>query len=479
MARRERAASVQRAFNVPGLGSPATANATAEATRRSGLQPARAIADLPPVLDSLFEEVIESWLALQLPASQATPAVLGRLGTLAYRYTSRVSLEADAVLLEVQGSVRLFGGIQALCAQLLERCRSMGLEPRWALAPTPLAALVLARAGRSVMVRARDRLVGELAPLPVESLGWSAETLARLDSLGVRTLGALLRLPRAGFAKRFGKEALLALDRLSGVTAEPRRGFLPREHFRVRSEPAFELVTQAAILQHLAPLLDQLEQFLRTRQCGVDLLKLRFAHRAGRFTRLDVRLAAADVSAERFATVLSEQLARRALPAAVVDCELRSGVLQPFIAHSDPLWRPAEHGGALGRESPALIERLRARLGSEAVYGLCLVPQHRPEIAWRVAEPALDAPSPCAAETLYHVSTLRRPLWLLRQPAALPCALSALHWIAGPERIETGWWDGQDVARDYYVVREPRGAELWVYRERLPPHAWWWHGVFG
>lgn len=474
MARRERAASVRRAFTAPGLVS-----ANPAAASRRAAQPAPSIADLPPVLDSLFDEAIESWLALQLPASQATPETLGRLGALAYRYTSRVSLDVDAVLLEVQGSARLFGGIHTLCAQLLERCRASGLEPRWALAPTPLAALVLARAGRSIMVRARDRLMGELAPLPVESLGWSAETLERLDSLGVRTLGALLRLPRAGFAKRFGKEALLTLDRLSGVAAEPRRGFLPREHFKVHSEPAFELVTQEAILQHLTPLLDQLEQFLRARQCGVDVLKLRLAHRVGQCTRLDVRLAAADVSAERFATVLGEQLARRALPAAVIDCELRSGVLQPFIAHSDSLWRPAEHGGALGRESPALIERLRARLGSEAVYGLCLVPQHRPEIAWRVAEPALDAPPQCTAEVLYHLSTLRRPLWLLRHPAALPCAVSALHWVAGPERIETGWWDGREVARDYYVVREPRGAQLWVYRERLPPHEWRWHGVFG
>jgi protein ImuB len=68
---------------------------------------------------------------------------------------------------------------------------------------------------------------------------------------------------------------------------------------------------------------------------------------------------------------------------------------------------------------------------------------------------------------------------LLREPEPLPWPYEALQRLEGPERIETGWWDGGDVARDYYIAREPSGAEVWVYRERLPPHGWWLHGVFG
>jgi protein ImuB len=73
----------------------------------------------------------------------------------------------------------------------------------------------------------------------------------------------------------------------------------------------------------------------------------------------------------------------------------------------------------------------------------------------------------------------RRPLWLLHEPEVLPWALEHLRLIDGPERIETGWWDGREIARDYYVARDESGAELWVYRERLPPHGWYLHGVFG
>ncbi|MFN7273267.1 MAG: Y-family DNA polymerase [Gammaproteobacteria bacterium] len=507
MARRERVASTRRAFARLGSATHARSAPTA-VTAPAGVPPGPP--PLSPPLGSLFDTAPEAWVAL---CTVADPERLDHLARLALGFSPRVSLESDAVLLEVRGSFQLFGGPQALCAQLLARCRAAGVEPRWALAPTPLAALALARAmtdaeacaGQGVAVLARDRLVGALAPLPLAVLGWSDDTIARLASSGVRTLGAALRLPRAGFARRFGPGTLADLDRLVGLAPEPRRAFVPRERYRVRHEPSFELAAQPAVLREIGPLLDALESFLRARGCGTDLLMLRLAHRERPaqhgaaaippYTPVTLRLAAAEWLAARFAALLAEHLARTVLPAPVVRIELRSGALRAVTAGSAALWRPGEHGGGLGRESPALIERLRARLGSEAVYGLCLVPRHRPEVAWRVAEPALPgaasgAASGAAADAVAGVAHvpesapaegcgLRRPLWLLREPEPLPWPYEALQRLEGPERIETGWWDGGDVARDYYIAREPSGAEVWVYRERLPPHGWWLHGVFG
>ena len=127
-------------------------------------------------------------------------------------------------------------------------------------------------------------------------------------------------------------------------------------------------------------------------------------------------------------------------------------------------------------EAPALLERLRARLGAESVYALCLVPEHRPEAAWQIAEPERVCTRSAA-----QAWRVRRPLWLLREPEPIESAtrLARLQHLEGPERIETGWWDGCEVTRDYYVMRDPQGAELWVYRERQPPHAWFLHGIFG
>jgi protein ImuB len=497
MSRRERASSVTRAFRAPRQGSTAQVSSRTASTPRaltSGRPP-----DPPLPLESLFDAAPEAWVALQVRRtatddiaaattidSSDSATALARLAEIAGAFTSRVSLEPpDAVLLEVRGSFRLFGGAQGLCRQLLDRCGSAGYALHWSLAPTPRAALVLARAGQGSIVLARDRLVGLLAPLPLTLMRWPDDALERLESVGVRTLGAALRLPRAGFARRFGPKLLLALDQLTGAAPELRRPVARRERFRAQVEPAFELQTVALVLQHLEPLLKDLERFLRTRQSGIDWLKLRLQHRKHPPTRLDLRLAAAELQASHFTELLSLQLSRITLPAPVLRCELRSGVLQAFVTQSESVWRPGEHGGGAGRESPALIERLRARLGGEAVYGLCLVPEHRPERAFGIAEPGAASPHSASSRSASSRSAsparwaARRPLWLLREPEVLIDAPQGLRLLEGPERIETGWWDGCEVARDYYIARDGSGAELWVYRERLAPHDWYLHGVFG
>ena len=135
---------------------------------------------------------------------------------------------------------------------------------------------------------------------------------------------------------------------------------------------------------------------------------------------------------------------------------------------------------------PALVEHLRARLGKRAVYGIERVAEHRPENAWRVAEPALpaaSAPPPDAPAS--SGGCVRRPVWLLADPEELPLRggrpsrRGALELLSGPERIESGWWDGGDVARDYYVASDKRGSLLWIYHELAAPRRWFLHGIFG
>lgn len=446
------------------------------------------LALVPEATPGALADAPELWLALHLPELAAAArdprfgnALLEKLATYAVRFTPRVSLEPpDGLLLEVRGSLHLFGGVKPLARELAQGCAALGARAQPALAPTALAALAGARAGARFIVRHPAQLAGRLAELPLEVLRWPPQTLERLAKLGVRTIGAALRLPRAGFARRFGRAELEALDRLLGRRAEPRRAFLPRERFRVRFELAYEIDDTAALLAALAPRLRDLEQFLRARQHGLSSLACRFHHRgAVAVTGCALRFAQPAFEAARFTTLLREQLATLVLPAPVIACELRSGALVPYRFEADSLWRPGEHGGEAGRETPAFIERLRARLGDDAVHGLCLVPEHRPEQAWRVAE------SGAAGREEPPWSPFRRPLWLLREPQRLavesgkPRLRGPLRIAEGPERIESGWWDGRDVARDYYVALDRRGARLWIYRERVSPHGWFLHGVFG
>ena len=86
----------------------------------------------------------------------------------------------------------------------------------------------------------------------------------------------------------------------------------------------------------------------------------------------------------------------------------------------------------------------------------------------RCAAPPPDEGSPFAL----------RPLWLVAEPRPLGTdpAATQLQLLSGPERIETGWWDGGDIGRDYFVGRGTQGEELWLYRDR--GGQWFVHGVF-
>ena len=425
-------------------------------------------------------------------------ALLQRLAGLAAAFTPQVSLEPpDGLLLEIKSSIALFGGLRELCRRLRDVCRADPMfahseaEPRFTLAPTALAALVAARAGARCFITDVNLLPARLKPLPLTMLRWPEEQNARLAAMGVRTLGELMRLPRAGFAKRFGVTLLADLDRLLGRRADPRRRLVLRERYRGRLDFDHEITDHERILQVLSPLLGELEQFLRVRQRGITALSCRFHHYRAAPTRCVLRLAAPEANAARLLSLLRERLATLALPEPVRRCDLHSGALIERGESTKPLWSPGERGHAPAGEMPAFIEHLRARLGAQAVYGLARVSEHRPEHAWRVAEPALDpAAARCADATSALAapqsrSAVRRPLWLLHAPYELDCQRGrpwyhgALKLLAGPERIESGWWDGADVQRDYYVASDLHGAQLWIYRECTQRQQWFLHGLFG
>jgi protein ImuB len=453
-----------------------------EAGVRAGMTLGAALAAAPAILPRSRDQARER-------------EVLQRLAAVAARFTPQVAIEPpDGLVLEIKPSVNLFGGLRPLCRLLREACRADAwlaqarVEPHFTLAPTALAALAAARAGARCFITDPAVLAARLKPLPIGVLRWPVEHNERLAAMGVRTLGELLRLPRAGFARRFGPGLLADLDRLLGKRADPRARLRPRERYRGALDLDHEIEDHERILQALAPLLEELEKFLRVRQRGITALQCRLHHYRAAPTHCTLRLAAPEASAERFTQLLRERLATVMLPEPVRRCELRGGALTQRALVSRHLWSPGEHGHSSAGEMPALVEHLRARLGAEAVYGIRRVSEHRPENAWRVAEPTLErAAAPEIGEVLAH-RPFGRPTWLLASPIALdaprgrPHHGGPLELLAGPERIESGWWYGGDVRRDYYVAKDPHGARLWIYGEfpdETGARRWFLHGIFG
>ena len=431
---------------------------------------------------------------LMEPQRLAAPAAstLQRLCLCAQQFTSLVSIEMpNALLLEIKGSVKLFGSLAALHAAIEAAWDRLSLCAHAATAPTALAALWLARAGKPACIEDSGQLAGGLAELPIACTSWDPAWLQTLRAMGITRIGELLRLPRAGISRRLSPAAVLDLDIALARQAAPRRAFVPRVRFRERCDFETEVETVVYLQKALEPLIERCAQFLRERQAGVQSLELGLRHRVIPVTRVRLGLATTTSERRRLADVLDEKLNRLELAAPVRGMELKSGSLQPLPAGSLDAFagmgggRGMRAGGVCaGNTAPQLVERLRARLGEQAVYGVVFVPEHRPEAAWRRVHELRLTPATRAGERAggMRVSEMPRPVWLLDEPVLLAANLQQLCQEGsileqGPERIESGWWDGKDVARDYYIARQARGARWWVFQQRQT-QCWYLHGMF-
>jgi protein ImuB len=432
------------------------------------------------------------WYAVVFPELKESEAaaMLQRLGACALQFTSLVSIEMpNALLLEIKGSVKLFGSLTDLHARMDAAWSGLELRAQGAIAPTALAALWCARVGKRACIEEAGLLTGELAQLPLGCTAWDALRLETLHAMGVTRVGELLRLPRSGLARRLGPAAVLDLDMALARQAAPRRAFIPRERFRERCDFETEIETVVYLQMALEPLVERCARFLRERQAGIQALELRLRHRVKPMTRVRLGLASITGERRRLTDVLDGKLNRLELSAPVRGMELLSGSLRPLSAASVDAFA----GGTSASEAvPHLVERLRARLGETAVYGVISVPEHRPEAAWqRVQELSFSVTGvrglrvPAVSATGLQ-DDVPRPVWLLEAPLPLsselqPTPHGGLILEQGPERIESGWWDGKDVARDYYIARRvhgaSQGARWWVFQERRTK-SWYLHGVF-
>ncbi|MBI2961045.1 MAG: DNA polymerase Y family protein, partial [Betaproteobacteria bacterium] len=240
------------------------------------------------------------------PAAE-TEALLG-LAAWAMQFTPNVALDfPDAVLLEVSGSLKLFGGEESIERALREEIAEMGFGVSIAAGPTPLAASWLARAGVERTVAQAAELKTALSPLPLAVLRCDAETLEALQAIGAATLGDLLALPREGVARRFGQELLDKLDCALGVLPDPRTFYAPPARFHAGIELPAEATQAEALLFAARRLLAQLAGFLAARSGGVQRFLLKLKHRDAGVTEIAVGLLAPSRDSGHFALLVRER----------------------------------------------------------------------------------------------------------------------------------------------------------------------------
>ena len=437
----------------------------------------------------------------------------------ALAFTPNVSLQpgsegaaAHTVLLEVQASLRYFGGIDRLLERLLHAVRPLGHELRIAVAATAAGAAVLVRVEPPPRCPSLEATRAALAAAPIWLIGPGREHWEALQGMGLRQVGDLLGLPRAGLARRLGEAMLAEIDAAFGRRPDPREAIVPARLFESRLELFARADSTEQVLYGASVLLARLVTWLSAQHSFVRRFRLLMHHetrwqqgdRTPQATSLEIALAEPSRDCAHLLVLLRERLAQVQLPAPTLELALQAEDIVKRASPNTELFptKQSENEGLT-----RLIERLQARLGADQVQCLGAVADHRPERASSLSRADAggrpqraagskgrrDASTASAPQEIEATAASARPVWL--QPVSEPLQERRsrplldgrpLSLLSGPERIEAGWWDAGLAERDYFIAEAADGALVWIYRARLPLSAsganesgWFLHGRFG
>jgi protein ImuB len=403
-------------------------------------------------------------------------ATLKRLAETALDFTPWVSLDRpQCLLLEIRASLKLFGGAEALRENLRQRLAGQGNQPVIAITPSPEASALLARIGLEAMVTERPALRSALSRVPLNALALDDKTTLRLARTGIHRLADLWRLPRDGLARRYGGALLRQLDSLAGWQSQPLNQFHCPPRFAASREMPIELERLDDFFPAIAQLTEAFAAFLKARDAAALGLTLSLGHTTRPATQLELRFRSTRRNAAHWLGLLREKLERSPLPAPVIAITLSSTAIAPFEPEREDLFATPQ--STTGQGWQATLEQLQARLGPHALTELAINDDYRPGRALHDRVLGSGNSHRNGGKAIYPTITLARPLWLLNEPIGLDS--DQVELLAEPERIESGWWDGNAIRRDYFPARDRQGRKLWVFRDLNSTRGWYLHGLFG
>ena len=407
----------------------------------------------------------------------------------------------EHLLLEVQASLRLWGGLDQLC-QTIERSYQSWEQPiDLALGHTPKAADWTARwRSQETDPQPCFQPLASLAPLPLSCIPQAQPHLAVLSRMGLYHLGSLLKLPRAGVNKRFGPALLQAIDAALGQRPDPRQAIVPTARFSQSLElpiTSAHHISQSLLLQASEKLLVHATAWLRAQQAGSRCFVFSFQtssrQAAPSGLQLTVELAQPTADLLQVLRCLQIQLEQHRFETSIESIGLQIDQVESHQALCvDFFSGPNQHNEQL----QDLLSRLSQRLGPDQILVPRLQDTHAPEQAchwlpwqsWHTSAHRSGKPGRSNQFNTPEASDWRspgqpaRPLWLVDPPQALrrqghrPCLDQPLQLKAGPERIETHWWE-QPIQRDYFIAQTHDQQLVWIFRN--PDHQWFLHGYFG
>lgn len=452
-----------------------------------------------------------------------------------FKWHGRHRHDPEAVFSEIQGVTHLFDGEQGLLATAATALQRRGLCGRFGVADTLGAAWALAntapsrRTDRSCefFVAPKGRTLPALSTLPVSSLRISPEIVATLGRLGIETVGSLMRLPREGLATRLGPELCRRIAQATGEVEESIIAISPQSDHTASLVLEYPTDAMDLLTDRLERLIGKATAALHALHRGVLRLSCYLQFTAHPPVILESGLFAPTLDQSHLTQLMLGALETHRLGSKVTEMTVTVTQHAPLSSRQPSIFGPDfassnQDDWTRQTEAARLIDMLSGRLGEDAVRGVRVSDDPLPESAivdfpmttHRLRSSAKSSRSSKDGKPTrtfgysgapQSTDLGRRPLDLLAVPVAIAAVSKTgdaedsgplngfpewfrmrgrihevlAHW--GPERIETRWWRGPLIRRDYFRVELADGSRVWIYYDLSADETqpkWYWHGRF-
>lgn len=473
-------------------------------------------------------------LAEQIQASFCPKVAIESLGEKAWAGFPRH--QPESLLCDISGVAHLFGGEQSMVSEVvkhLTEANPLPLHARLAIAPNAAAAWALAHFGKqSVEIITDEHLASSIAALPIESLRLETSVVETLNRLGIERIDQLLQLPRDGLATRLGKPLVNRISQILGQLDEPMVVHHPLPILSLSDELEYPTQDRDILLDRIDRLIDRICEGLLERRHGALRLRCQLSMTPHSPVTMTIGLFAPSQEKKHLLSLIGTRFETLSTRQDVVKIKIDVPLTAP-LRHSqndlfagDVAMRESSAHEFAGSSLSRFVDSLSGRLGRDTVYRVQATKDSLPENSYKLtvmtATPKRsnrqtrpsrnirlaktktdDALQRSASHLPSHTDAMRRPLTVLSQPIALqaiegkflhdgdvPTAFrlrGQTHQIIrswGPERMETQWWNGPSIRRDYYRVETSEGRWWWIYRDfserKSGPQTskWMLHGQF-
>lgn len=455
--------------------------ASSRALYKEGIVPGMVVADVRAILPSV--EVFHA-------NPVAEEKLLNAIAEWCLRYTPIVATDPpDGLMLDISGCAHLWGGELSYLQTITARLHRSGYDVRTAIADTIGTAWAMARYGKNMSVVVPGGQADALLPLPPVALRLDAVTLQRMEKLGFRQIGQLIRIPGSNLRRRFGDGLLTRLGQALGTALEILQPVQPVPAYLERLPCPEPICTATGIEIALKRLLESLcERFAREGK-GMRTGFFRGYRLDGETEQISIGTNKASRNALHLFKLFELKI-QEIEPALGIELfELEATLVEEVSETQEiTLWNT---GNIDQKAISELLDNIAGKVGMKTIRRY-LPQEHywpersikqvtslegQPETEWRT-----DRPRPL------HLLPCPEPIDVMVMLPDYPPAqfryrgnIIKIARADGPERIEQEWWLQTGPPRDYYQVEDEQGTRYWLFRLGLygdKEPRWFLHGFF-